>query len=256
MVHKRLETSEKVGGKQRDDFVALFLNEDDTHKSMNLLELEANINDLLFAGSETSSTALTGITNFLLQDPSELATLIHEIRTAFPHESDMTMSAVHELRYLGAVIEEGLRLAPPVPEGLARIVAPEGQFVAGHWIPGHVRHPLPFSSTSQSVIPHKANPPLLLDPRLRPSIQRQPFHPVLRLPCQLPPVTMASSQRSVAARFQPVLARPSQLHRKERGICRDAAHAGETAVGVRYRVGGGRVGLGMPEGVCVGAAVE
>ena len=52
--------------------------------------------------------------------------LVDEIRTAFPHDSDITSSAVHEFRYLGAVIEEGLHLAPPVPEGLARIVAPEG----------------------------------------------------------------------------------------------------------------------------------
>ena len=162
MVRKRLETPPPAaaadgggGGPQhRDDFVAHMLrNGDDTdNKCTSIPEVEASINDLLLAGSESSSTALTGITDFLLQNPSELATLVDEIRTAFTHETDMTSSAVHELRYLGAVIEEGLRLAPPVPVGLARIVAPEGQFVSGHGIPGGVRPsppsflPLPPSS--------------------------------------------------------------------------------------------------------------
>ncbi len=133
MVHKRLETPPAAaagggcgngGPQQRDDLVAHMLrNGDDIdHKGMSIPEVEASINDLLLAGSESSSTALTGTTNFLLQNPAELATLVDEIRTAFPHETDMTSSAVHELRYLGAVIKEGLRLAPPVPVGLA----PEG----------------------------------------------------------------------------------------------------------------------------------
>ena len=137
LVHKRLETPAEAGGSHqpKEDFVAHMLRNGGggaNNKGMSVPELEANINDLLLAGTETSSTALTGITNLLLQNPRELTALVDEIRTAFPRESDITSSAVHELRHLGAVIEEGLRLAPPVPEGLARIIAPEGQFIAGH----------------------------------------------------------------------------------------------------------------------------
>ena len=110
------------------------------NKGMSVPELEVNINDLSLAGMETTSTALTGITSFLLQNPSELITLVGEIRTALLRESNIISAAVHDLRYLGAVIEEGLRLAPPVPERLVRLVPPDGQYIAGRWIPGGVCH--------------------------------------------------------------------------------------------------------------------
>ncbi|KAF6236287.1 hypothetical protein HO173_005540 [Letharia columbiana] len=87
---------------------------------------EAKINDLLLAGGESCSTALTGITTFLLRSPSELAILVDDIRTALARETDMISTAVHELRHLGVFIGENLRLAPSVPVDLVRVVAPEG----------------------------------------------------------------------------------------------------------------------------------
>ncbi len=245
MVHKRLETPPAAAGgagpQHRGDFIAHMLhNGDDTNnKGMSIPEVEANINELLLAGSETSSTALTGITNFLLQNPSELATLVDEIRTAFTNETDMTSSAVHELRHLGAVIEEGLRLAPPIPIGLGRIVAPEGQFVSGHWTPGVVRpspHPslyppnstrsfqptpppaTPFMQHPSPKLTHPLNSP---DPRLRHPIRRQPLPPLLRLALQLPSVALAASQQRrvvVLARFPSIFARVPQLHRQVRVV--------------------------------------
>ena len=95
---------------------------------------EEEINDLLLADGESSSTALTGIMNFLLRSLSELAILVDDIRTALARETDMISTAVHELRHLGVFIEEKLRLAPSVPVGLVRVAALEGQFGTGHWI--------------------------------------------------------------------------------------------------------------------------
>ena len=149
MVHKRLEKGAGGKGQHKDDFVAHMLRngDDPNNKGMSLPELETNVANLLLAGMETTSTALTGITNFLLQNPNELTKLVAEIRTAFSNENDITQSAVQNLPYLGAVIEEGLRLAPPVPEGLSRVIPPEGHHIAGHWIPGGVCHLLsPYTS--------------------------------------------------------------------------------------------------------------
>lgn len=45
----------------------------------------------------------------------------------------MTSSAVHELRFLGAVTEERLRLEAPVSVSLARVDADEGEVVVWYW---------------------------------------------------------------------------------------------------------------------------
>ncbi len=41
--------------------------------------------------------------------------------------------------YLNAVIEEGLRIAPPFPAGLPRVVPPGGDTVCGEWLEAGVR---------------------------------------------------------------------------------------------------------------------
>ena len=125
--------------------------------------------------------------------------LVNEIRTAFPNVSDITSTALHELHYLGAVIEEGLRLAPPIPEGLVHVIPPEVLHIAGRWIPGGVCYfpsrPVPAlpirimirNTRNQPLLPASPSahlpsnkltaPSFPSDPRLRPTIQRQPLHP-------------------------------------------------------------------------------
>lgn len=116
------------------------------------------INGLLLAGGESSSTALTGIMNFLRRSLSELAILVDDIRTALARETDMISTAVHGLRHLGVFIEEKLRLAPSVPVGLARVVAPEGRFGTGHWIPVLCTSPVIICARSNPT-PHERAAP-------------------------------------------------------------------------------------------------
>ena len=80
MVHNRLARDEE-GTQPTNDFLGLILPHNDDQMSISVPEIEANINDILFAGSETTATTLTGITNFLLQNPKELEKLVREIRT-------------------------------------------------------------------------------------------------------------------------------------------------------------------------------
>ncbi|KAI0594386.1 cytochrome P450 [Biscogniauxia sp. FL1348] len=88
---------------------------------------------LTVAGSETTSTFLSGVTYFLLKNPETLSKLRREVRSAFPSADDITGDATGQLPYLRAVVEEGLRLFPPAAIGLQR-VSP-GAVVDGHWIP-------------------------------------------------------------------------------------------------------------------------
>lgn len=68
---------------------------------------------LIFAGSETTASGLSGILRILLQNKHPLTKLIHEIRSSFADEAEITMAPVGRLKYLEAVINEGLRVCPP-----------------------------------------------------------------------------------------------------------------------------------------------
>ena len=96
---------------------------------------------MLFAGSETTATLLSGATYHLLQNPSILRRAQSEIRTTFKDAADITVRAVSTpglLPYLEAVLQESLRCWPPVPTGLPRIVGPSGGIIDGKFVPGNV----------------------------------------------------------------------------------------------------------------------
>jgi cytochrome P450 len=90
---------------------------------------------MMGAGSETSATALSGITYFLLRNPSTLARLTAEIRGAFKSVHDLALDELRRLPYLQAVISEGLRMYPPVPIALHRKIPAGGAVINGEYIP-------------------------------------------------------------------------------------------------------------------------
>jgi cytochrome P450 len=92
----------------------------------------------MIAGTETTATALAGVTYYLLQSPSCLARLTSEIRSEFSSMDDITFEQLARLPYLHAVLQEGLRLYPPVPVTLPRITPQGGIAIAGEWVPGGV----------------------------------------------------------------------------------------------------------------------
>ncbi|KAJ5948821.1 cytochrome P450 [Penicillium verhagenii] len=98
-------------------------------------ELDATFAMLTTAGSETTATVLTGVLCYLVNEPDELAVVTKELRQAFSSSAHVTLSSVQDLPYLKAVIQEGLRLCPPVPWMLPRIVPEGGEVICGKWIP-------------------------------------------------------------------------------------------------------------------------
>lgn len=132
-VHHRLEM-----GQIRPDFMTWVLrhNED---AGMSVREIEATFALLAVAGAETTATALTGIFFHLAKNRYVLERVTEEVRTRFDSEEDMTAeNLAAKMPYLSAVIEEGLRMCPPVPTGSPRIVPRGGAIVCGNWIPGGV----------------------------------------------------------------------------------------------------------------------
>lgn len=153
-VGKRLEIGDDPN---RADFMSYVCRYNDA-KGMTREEIDATFDILVTAGSETTATALTATLHYLLRNPVQFARLEQEIRHTFNSVSDITMESVARLTYLGAVINEGLRMAPPVcnhfylstylyqhdltqqqaPTMLPRLVPSGGASVCGHFLPARV----------------------------------------------------------------------------------------------------------------------
>jgi cytochrome P450 len=102
-------------------------------------ELLANAGTIVIAGSETSSTLLSGMIFNLLKTPHALEKLQDEIRHGFKSTSDMTFSAEAKLPYMHACIEEAFRIYPPVPITMPRYTPPAGSTIDHQFVPGNVR---------------------------------------------------------------------------------------------------------------------
>jgi cytochrome P450 len=99
-------------------------------------EILGNSEALIVAGSETTATALSGITFYLSQNPTLLQILVDEVRSRFSSEEEITMKTAAELTYLQACIEEGLRIFPPVVVSPTRLSP--GDFVGSYYLPKNV----------------------------------------------------------------------------------------------------------------------
>lgn len=127
----------------RADFMTYVCRYNDDQKGMSRAEIDATFEILVSASSETTATALTGTLHYLLGHPKQFAQLRKEIREAFQSSDEITMEGTARLEYLKAVINEGLRLCPPTPTMLPRLVPRGGANICGHWVPAGVRPP-PF----------------------------------------------------------------------------------------------------------------
>lgn len=132
-VTSRLEKSN-----ERPDFFANILKHNGTAKGFSVDEMVSNGSTLIVAGSETTATLLSGVTYLLLKNPDVLAKLQHEIRSAFTKDEEICFDSCNKLEYCLAVLTEALRLYPPVPTGLPRIVDSQGDMIEGNWVPGGV----------------------------------------------------------------------------------------------------------------------
>ena len=137
-------THRRALGKDRGDFWDRILSDskEGKHQGMDHGEMTSNAATLVVAGSETTATLLSGATYELLKHPEMLQKLVAEIRTTFKSESDIHLGTVGDLPYLEAIIEESLRVYPPVPMQPSR-VASRGDMVCGKWVPAGVSHKQP-----------------------------------------------------------------------------------------------------------------
>ncbi|CAI6092807.1 unnamed protein product [Clonostachys chloroleuca] len=105
---------------------------------MTFNQLVGNSDVLLGAGSETTATALSGLTFLLMTHPRVLNKLTEELRERFSSAEEITAVGVNKCKYLLAVVEEGLRIYPPSPATHPRYTPPGGITIDDHFVPGNM----------------------------------------------------------------------------------------------------------------------
>ncbi|EXJ59298.1 uncharacterized protein A1O5_12179 [Cladophialophora psammophila CBS 110553] len=124
----------KAKGSSRKDLFYYLLGEDQDGTKLTELELIMDSRTAIVGGSDTTSIALGCLIYYLVAHQDKYKRLQAEV---LAQGEQMDNNSLGNLPYLGAVINEALRLMPPVPQGLQRVVPPEGMQLAGKFIPGN-----------------------------------------------------------------------------------------------------------------------
>ncbi|KAJ3579139.1 hypothetical protein NPX13_g1417 [Xylaria arbuscula] len=108
-------------------------------ETLTLQEMHVNAELFMAAGTETTASVLTGLMYYLTTNRDKMEILTHELRSRFRHGDEITLENIAPLRYLNACIREGMRVFPPIPSGLPRIIAEGGNSILGRWVPEGTR---------------------------------------------------------------------------------------------------------------------
>ncbi|WQF82114.1 Putative cytochrome P450 [Colletotrichum destructivum] len=131
--HEMMETRLNMVQDRKDLFEGLLKRREEWNLSFE--KLSANGLILVLAGSETTATTLAGATYLLARNPDVLRKLNEEVRSAFADPSEITIGSVSKLAYMLAVLNEALRLYPPVTSGLIREIPNGGCQIASEFVP-------------------------------------------------------------------------------------------------------------------------
>ena len=131
------ERIEKGVMEERRDFISYILRNRDEKNAVSDREIAANCNFLILAGSETTATALSGLTYYLLTNPTTLDQCMSEVRGAFTTETEINfLTTSSRLPYIQAAINEALRMYPPGPSIFPRRTPVTGfTTIAGYSVP-------------------------------------------------------------------------------------------------------------------------
>lgn len=129
---KLLARMEKTDLEHRD--ICSYILEKKDEFGMNDWNLTGYAQTLVMAGSETTATSFCGLTYYLCRTPEVYQKLKDEVRGRFKTADEITIHTA-TFPYLTAIINEVLRIYPPVPIALPRVTPKGGAMVAGVFVP-------------------------------------------------------------------------------------------------------------------------
>lgn len=106
----------KEEGVAKDDLLSMLMDakDEDTGETMSKQQLRDELMTIFIAGNETSSNALTWTLYLLSQNPDAEKKLLYEIDSKFAAGVELNYKTVGEFHYVKQVIEESMRVYPPV----------------------------------------------------------------------------------------------------------------------------------------------
>ncbi|KAF2728928.1 cytochrome P450 [Polyplosphaeria fusca] len=100
------------------------------------IQLATHVCEILIAGSDTSNTTMGTVFNYVLRDPSLYSRLTTTIRSHFSSYDKINALEAAKVEMLRSIIQESMRILPPVPGALNRLVPEGGDTVDGFFVPG------------------------------------------------------------------------------------------------------------------------
>jgi cytochrome P450 len=140
---ERQRESEKAAVERQDmfHFLSTARDPESGELAMNDIELNAEANLLIIAGSHTTASIMDAVFFYLLHYPETYEKLVAEIRNKFSSVDEIVQgpALLTDCTYLRACLDEAFRLAPAGPSELERTVLPGGANIAGEQFPAGVR---------------------------------------------------------------------------------------------------------------------
>jgi len=112
----RRKLEQKAGLPPANLLEALLLSKDEEGRSFDQQEIEAQVWNILLAGSDTTGTSLSWIVYWLMQNPKVQAEIAAEVeRLLGNRDLPESFEEVQKFKVIDNVIHEALRLCPPAP---------------------------------------------------------------------------------------------------------------------------------------------
>jgi cytochrome P450 len=120
-----------------------------TNKSLALSYLQGDSRLIIVAGSDTTAATLVHLFRWLAKKPELQTRLREELQGKTEHQDLLNND------FLNGLINETLRMNPPVPSGVFRKTPPEGIDIGNTFVPGNTVIQIPHYSVG-----HGKHPPL------------------------------------------------------------------------------------------------
>ena len=138
-VSERLSKDGKDVRQDMFHFVYQAVNPETGKRAYSHVELMAEINLLVTAGSDTTAVIISAFFFYIVRQPRIYKRLLKEILDTFDSADEIVGGLkLSSCKYLRACIDETLRITSVIPSGLPRTVLPGGQMIDGEFYPSGI----------------------------------------------------------------------------------------------------------------------